>query len=339
MIYPKFPEQGSSLGICAPSAGVGHKIKLFDKSLAALKSAGFDIIETASVRNDNIRSADAKTRGKEFNFLVNNPDVEMIVSAAGGDYNIEMLPYLDMETLANYPKWIAGASDPTNIMYYVTTKLDIATMYGFNAGSFDWDTLHEFQNNSFELMRGNTIKQYSFDKYDSNTDFSISDIILEGDVNWQLSMPGIDEIIDRSSPSESPKLIVEGRLIGGCIDCIAKLIGTPYDGTRFFVKKYPRKIWFLDNFAMTSFDLYLTMMQMKYCGYFKGTKAIVFGRTMFPDKSDEEYIAQLRQAIPDIPFIWNADIGHVKPCFTVINGAYGRVTCAQGKGTLEQALV
>ena len=339
MIYPKFPEQGSSLGICAPSAGVGHKIKLFDKSLAALKSAGFDIIETASVRNDNIRSADAKTRGKEFNFLVNNPDVEMIVSAAGGDYNIEMLPYLDIETLANYPKWIAGASDPTNIMYYVTTKLDIATMYGFNAGSFDWDTLHEFQNNSFELMRGNTIKQYSFDKYDSNTDFSISDIILEGDVNWQLSLPGIDEIIDRSSPSESPKLIAEGRLIGGCIDCIAKLIGTPYDGTRYFVKKYPRKIWFLDNFAMTSFDLYLTMMQMKYCGYFKGTKAIVFGRTMFPDKSDEEYIAQLRQAIPDIPFIWNADIGHVKPCFTVINGAYGRVTCAQGKGTLEQALV
>ena len=339
MIYPKFPEQGSSLGICAPSAGVGHKIKLFDKSLAALKSAGFDIIETASVRNDNIRSADAKTRGKEFNFLVNNPDVEMIVSAAGGDYNIEMLPYLDIETLANYPKWIAGASDPTNIMYYVTTKLDIATMYGFNAGSFDWDTLHEFQNNSFELMRGNTIKQYSFDKYDSNTDFSISDIVLEGDVNWQLSMPGIDEIIDRSSPSESPKLIVEGRLIGGCIDCIAKLIGTPYDGTRYFVKKYPRKIWFLDNFAMTSFDLYLTMMQMKYCGYFKGTKAIVFGRTLFPDKSDEEYIAQLRQAIPDIPFIWNADIGHVKPCFTVINGAYGRVTCAQGKGTLEQALV
>ena len=188
-------------------------------------------------------------------------------------------------------------------------------------------------------MQGNTIKQYSFDKYDSNTDFSIQDVILDGDVNWQLSIPGVDEIIDKSSPSDSPKLIVEGRLIGGCIDCIAKLIGTPFDGTRSFVKKYPRKIWFLDNFAMTSFDLYLTMMQMKYCGYFRGTKAIVFGRTMFPDKSDEEYIAQLRQAIPDIPFIWNADIGHVKPCFTVINGAYGRVTCAQGKGTLEQALV
>ena len=339
MIYPKFPEQGSSLGICAPSAGVGRKIELFDKSLAALKSAGFDIIETASVRNDNIRSADAITRGEEFNLLVNNPDVEMIVSAAGGDYNIEMLPYLDIETLVNYPKWIAGASDPTNIMYYVTTKLDIATMYGFNAGSFDWDTLHEFQKNSFELMCGNTIKQYSFDNYDSNTDFSIQDVILDGDVNWQLSLPGIDEIIDKSSSSDSPKLVAEGRLIGGCIDCIAKLIGTPFDGTKYFVKKYPRKIWFLDNFAMTSFDLYLTMMQMRYCGYFKGTKAIVFGRTMFPDKSDEEYITQLRQAIPDIPFIWNADIGHVKPCFTVINGAYGRVTCAQGKGTLEQALI
>lgn len=339
MIFPKFPEQGSALGICAPSAGVGHKIKLFDKSLAALKSSGFDIIETASVRNDNVRSADAKTRGEEFNFLVQNPDVEMIVSAAGGDYNIEILPYLDTETLANYPKWIAGASDPTNIMYYVTTKLDIATMYGFNAGSFDWDTLHEFQKNSLKLMCGNTIKQYSFDKYDSNTDFSVQDAVLDGDVNWMLSIPGADVVIDKSSTADSPRLIAEGRLIGGCIDCIAKLIGTPFDGTKSFVKKYPHKIWFLDNFAMTSFDLYLTIMQMKYCGYFKGTKAIVFGRTMFGDKSDKEYIAQLRQAIPDIPFIWNADIGHVKPCFTVINGAYGRVTCAQGKGTLEQALV
>ena len=188
-------------------------------------------------------------------------------------------------------------------------------------------------------MCGNTIKQYSFDKYDSNTDFSVQDVVLDGDVNWQLSMPGTDEIIDKSSAADSPRLIAEGRLIGGCIDCIAKLIGTPFDGSKSFVKKYPHKIWFLDNFAMTSFDLYLTIMQMKYCGYFKGTKAIVFGRTMFGDKSDEEYIAQLRQAIPDIPFIWNADIGHVKPCFTVINGAYGRVTCAQGKGSLEQALV
>ena len=153
---------------------------------------------------------DSKTRSEEFNFLVHNPDVDMIISAAGGNYNIEILPYLDMETLSNYPKWIAGASDPTNITYYVTTKLDIATMYGFNAGSFDWDTLHEFQKNSLEFMRGNIIKQYSFDKYDSNTDFNIQDVVLDEDVNWQLSMPGTDEIIDKSSATDSPRLIAEG---------------------------------------------------------------------------------------------------------------------------------
>lgn len=339
MIYPKFLDKGSSIGICAPSAGVGRKLESFDKSLAVLRDAGYDIIETANVRTDNVRSADGKTRGEEFNSLLENPDAEMILAASGGDYNIEMLPYIDVELLSNYPKWITGASDPTNITYYVTTKLDIATMYGFNAGSFDWNELHEFQHNSLKFLRGDITKQHSFEYYDSNTDFSVSGNTLDGEVNWILSMPGIEEIFDKSSSPDSPKLIVEGRLIGGCIDCIAKLIGTPYDGTGEFVKKYPRKIWFMDNFAMSAFDLYLTMMQMKYCGYFEGTTAIVFGRTMFPDKSEEEYIAQLRQAIPDIPFIWNADIGHVEPCFTVINGAYGIVTCAQGKGALEQALV
>ena len=79
-------------------------------------------------------------------------------------------------------------------------------MYGFNAGSFDWDTLHEFQKNSLELMLGNTIKQYSFDKYDSNTDFSVQDTVLDGDVNWMLSIPGADMVIDKSSAADSPRL-------------------------------------------------------------------------------------------------------------------------------------
>ena len=52
MIYPEFPGEGSYVGICAPSAGVGYKVDSFDMSLEILEQVGFQCVETGSVRND-----------------------------------------------------------------------------------------------------------------------------------------------------------------------------------------------------------------------------------------------------------------------------------------------
>lgn len=337
MIYPKFLRRNDVIGITAPSAGVGHKEASFNKSINEFIKRGYLIRETNNVRTDNIRSSTDIIRGTEFNSLVSDDEVKAIIAASGGDFNLEMLPFINEYALIKKPKWIAGSSDPTNILYYVTTKLDIATIYGFNAGSFDKDDRYPFQKSSFEILKGNIISQNSFKYFDSNNNFSVDEIKLNGEVNWQLVMPGKSEIIDKYSPRGSQTLEVTGRLIGGCIDCISKLIGTPFDGTGDFVDRYKDKIWFFDNFAMNALDLYLTMLQMKYCGYFKGTKAVIFGRTMFPSDKDIVYIDLLKKVF-DIPFIWNADIGHVKPCFTIINGSIGTLKCVQGKGELNQEL-
>ena len=64
MIYPSFLKPSDTIGICAPSAGVGDKLESYDASLAVLKQQGYRIKETASVRNADQRSADAKTRGQ-----------------------------------------------------------------------------------------------------------------------------------------------------------------------------------------------------------------------------------------------------------------------------------
>ena len=134
---------------------------------------------------------------------------------------------------------------------------------------------------------------------------------------------------------------VRGRLIGGCIDCISKLIGTQFDQTSRFVDKYGGDgiIWYFDVFAMSAEELYLTLIQMKYCGYFRGTKAVIFGRVMFPgDSTDQWYIDHIRRCF-DVPVIWNADIGHVKPCMTLINGSLAQVTSSGGKGSISMQLV
>lgn len=64
MQYPKFLEKNDTIGITAPSAGVGDNILAFEKSLKTLKKYGYQIKETASVRNKGIVSTIGKKEVK-----------------------------------------------------------------------------------------------------------------------------------------------------------------------------------------------------------------------------------------------------------------------------------
>ena len=333
MIYPQFPQTGETIGICAPSAGVGHKLDSFDESLSAIASLGYNIKETASVRVDSLRPASGKVRAEEFHALMSDNDVRSIIAATGGEYDYEVLPYLNKNIISSNPKWFCGYSDPTNIMYYMTTALDIATIYGFNAGSFDWSPLHEYQKNALAVLSGNIVTQHSYELWDSNKDWS--EVKLDTPVRWDLYVPG-------QAAACVDEFEVTGRIIGGCTDVIAKLIGTPFDGTASFTERYADDgfIWYFDTFEMNANALYLTMLQMKLAGFFRNAKAIIFGRVMLPAGStEEEFVDNLRLAFDDIPFIWGADIGHTKPAMTMINGAIGHLRCRDGAAVIEQELI
>ena len=140
-----------------------------------------------------------------------------------------------------------------------------------------------------------------------------------------------------------------GRCIGGCIDVLKDLIGTPYDGASLFVDRYGEKdgiIWYFDNFALSAEMLYRTFLQMKYAGWFRFTKAVLLGRTLFEkSESGMTYDEAVERAFggvgqkempgpPQIPVIWEADIGHTIPHMTMINGAILRLDYEGGRGTM-----
>lgn len=326
MIFPEFPKKSNIIGICAPSAGVGGKIGSFELSLETIKSLGFGIKETASVRVDDVRPASGKVRAEEYHSLLTDPEVCSIIAATGGEYNYEVLPHLDPDIIREHPKWFCGYSDPTCIEYYLTTGLDIATIYGFNAGAFDWRPLHEFQTNALSILKGDIIRQHSFELWDSARDWE--KVSLDTPVSWDLYL---------NSEIFRDKYTAKGRLIGGCTDVIAKIIGTSFDHTSEFIDKYEEDgfIWYFDTFEMSAENLYLTMLQMKYAGCFRNAQAIIFGRVMLPGNStDENYIDNLKRAFDDIPFVWGADIGHTKPAMVLINGAMAEITLHDGKSEL-----
>lgn len=321
MIFPKFLKDNDTIGISAPSAGVGRKLEDFDRSLACLKSCNLNIKETEHVRVNDMRGGDALTRGQEFNSLVSDKGVDFIACAAGGDFLFECLPYIDFENVVKHPKWVMGSSDPTGILYPLTTKYDVATIYGANAGSFDID--EEFLRNNLKIIKGDLIEQKSFDKYMSEPGFNVDHIEYDKENIWQSNKEEIRE---------------SGRCIGGCIDVLKDLVGTEYDGTLDFIERYKEEgtIFYFDNYSLSSEMLYRTLLQFKYAGWFKYTKAVIIGRTLF-EHSDTgmSYSEAIDLALNDIPYVMEADVGHTLPHMTLINGAIVNLGYKNGKGSLK----
>lgn len=320
MIYPEFLKEGDTIGIFAPSAGVGHKLERYTSSLEVLKKEGYLIKETASVRKNSGRSAGGKRRAQEYKELVRDEEVKMILCAAGGDFMAEMLPYTDLKCLTEHPKWIMGSSDPTNLLFPLTVKYDIATLYGFNAG---YNGKNErFEKDNLRLLKGEIPVQRSFTRYREFIESIREEKRYLHEVSWKSSKGDVR---------------LEGRLIGGCFDVIATLIGTPYDGVKDFIERYKDDgiLWYFDNFAFNSLQTYLSLLQMKSAGWFEHCRGILIGRTAFPNEESISYEEAYRRVFRNIPYISEMDIGHTDPHFTLINGALCRLDYKQGKGSLR----
>lgn len=334
MIYPLPIKQGDTIGITAPSDGITETLEInrLDNAIRNFKLIGYNIKETTNVRMSHIgRSSSAKQRAIQFENLLQDESVSFIITATGGDFLLEMLSQIDVEVIKNNPKWIQGYSDPTSLLFYITTKLDIATIYANNFKTFGMEKWHKSLEDNLKILNGNNIEQKSFDKYEQK---ELEKVIgnegynLDSDVYWKII-------------SKENSIDITGRLIGGCLDCLSDCIfGTKFDNTVNFIEKYKADgiIWYFDNCELTSEQLVRAMWKFKNAGWFKYAKCIVFGRPLF-EKSC--YNVSYEQAIQtslkelNIPIIINADVGHVSPRMTFINGGIAQLHCKDGKAKIN----
>lgn len=310
MIYPKKIEKNGVIEIISPSNGVKSKeIKRYENAIENLENFEFKIVEDKYVRNsENGVSSSANDRSKELNKAIKDRNVKALIACSGGDYLIQILGLIKFNTIKNNVKWIQGQSDITPLLFYITTKFDIATIYSFNVKTYSNDSLPELMiKNNIDILKGKLPKQveYGFKIDDDKLEQSWECITNEDDFN--------------------------GRIIGGCLDSLKDIIGTKYDCVKKFIKKYGSDgiVWYFDAFEMTNEDILRTMWQLKNAGWFKECTGILFGRL----KNEINYTGtSLKYAINynlkelNIPILINTDIGHTDPVFTIINGSKIKIT-------------
>ena len=332
MIYPKFLNDKDVIGVTAPSDGITEDIDIYrlENAIKKFEKLNYTIKETKDVRTSKQgKSATSKAQAQELEELFKDKEVKAIICASGGDFLLEMLSEIDWDIIRNNPKWIQGYSDPTGLLYVITTNLDIATIYADNFKAFGMEKWHESLINNVEILKGNILPQESFELYEGERQERIT-----GNEGYNLNTKVKWENMNRE------KIDISGRMIGGCIDILSELFGTRFDKTKDFIEKYKQDgiIWYFDNCELTSEQLIRTLWKMKDNGWFEHTNGIVFGRSGL-EKScyGISFKDTIQRCLGDlnIPIIINTDIGHVSPRMTIINGAVAHIISENNKGKIE----
>jgi len=336
MVYPEFLKIGDTIGITAISKGIyeEEKQKRLDNAIKYLEGKGFKVKETPNVRKCvKGRSSRGRDRAKEFMELWKDENVRAIIIAAGGDYAIEMLDYLDFEEMKKYkPKWVQGFSDVTTIGYLLPINIDIATIYADNVVNYGMRPVHKSLDEALNVMMGTTLIQYNYGKFQNGyLDYGVDDYIkpyqLDEKVCWK-NLKGEEEIK------------ISGRAIGGCLDIVTNFVGTKYDKVKDFIKKYKSEgiIWFLEVFDFTSPQVFWHLWKFKNAGYFENCNGIIFGRTA---TCREEYGVTFKDSLEDalldlnIPVIYDMDFGHRPPQIAMMNGGFLEITSSNGSGYVK----
>ncbi len=335
MNYPEFLKKGDYIGICAPSDGITKpfKIKKLEAAKEQLIEMGYHVIETESVRkSEKGKSASAEVRAKEFMQLLEDDRIKLIIFAAGGDFLCEMLDYLDFDKIKMLKsKWMQGYSNITSIGFLFNTILEIPTIYCQSIKDYAMRPLHKSLTDALAIESGNEIIQESFAYYEKDWNES----------NDDPSEPyHLTEKVEWKNITGEPKIIMQGRALGGCLDDIVNYIGTKYDNVKTYIQNHKNEgtIWFLECYEMSTSQLFRTLWQMKNAGYFENCNGIIFGRPLYiREEFENTFNGTVKEVLGNlnIPIICDADIGHVSPQMAILNGGFLKITSENGKGKVE----
>jgi muramoyltetrapeptide carboxypeptidase len=344
--YPAPLKVGSRIAITAPSSGVEPPLHpRLDLNIAHLGAQGFVVEEGLCLRNQLASaSAAADVRATELMHFLLRDDIDAIFPPWGGELAIDLLDQLDWTALQSAkPKWLIGYSDTSTLMLPITLRLGWATAHGpclMDLAPTQSDALTRNAMAVLNAPTGTSVTQRQSDKWQSKwTDFQKEPTIayaLTEPTQWRcLNRPGADAVS------------FSGRLIGGCIDTLMHLAGTPFGDVAAFVQaqRAAGAILYLENAEQSPTALVRALHRLRWSGWFSGLAGVLIGRSSAPDTTDLNelrYEAALQRELATLPcpVLIDVDIGHLPPQFMLVNCSVAHVSwSASAGGTMDQVFV
>ncbi|MCI8463760.1 MAG: LD-carboxypeptidase [Lachnospiraceae bacterium] len=326
MRYPESLKPGGTIGFPAPSYGcaVQPYRAAFMNALKKWQEKGYRTLPGPNCYADagiGISNTPEKC-AQEFMELYCSGNTDCLISCGGGELMCEILPYIDFVRLAQAkPKWFMGYSDNTNLTYLLATLTDTASLYGPCAAAFGMEPWDKSLEDAAAVLTGQARSVGSYGRWEKES-LKDEDHPLEPyHLTEELAMKCYV-----GNTMVTSKLQFQGRLLGGCMDCLVNLTGTRFDKTRQFIERYHQDgiVWFLESCDLNVFAIRRAMWQMEEAGWFDYVKGFLIGRPANgePMAGLDAYEAVLETAGPkNVPVIMDMDLGHRPPMMPLIVGS------------------
>ena len=348
MRYPDFIKENAKIGFIAPSFGCASLEPYhtrFQEALKFFRDQGYETVIGPNVYlEDGIgKSTTAEKCGAEINDFLTNDQCDAVFSVGGGETMCEDLEFVDFSRIAAAkPKWFMGYSDNTNLSYALATICDTASLYGPNASSFGMRPLHPYLLDTMDVLSGKTHTAHNYDSWELESLTSPEN--PTADLNCTMPFTTSSYVGGKLFEGDVCNLEVSGRMLGGCLDILCVLCGTQFDHTKEFIERYQTDgtIFFLESCDLNPLSILRGLWQLKNAGWFKNTKAFLFGRPLHINESVMGLTC--RQAVIHVlgdlgvPIFFDLDIGHLPPQMPIVCGAIGSVRAKGNSISIDYTL-
>jgi muramoyltetrapeptide carboxypeptidase len=135
---------------------------------------------------------------------------------------------------------------------------------------------------------------------------------------------------------------MSGVLVGGCLEVVSPMAGTPYAEVPEFGRAHSDEglIVYLEACEHGAYDVARALHGLRLAGWFDHASGVLIGRTPAPDSekmTQHEAVADALGML-DVPVVLDADIGHTQPFLPLVNGAPARVVVTDERCEVTQVL-
>ncbi len=263
-------------------------------------------------------------RAEDLMKAFSDPSIKGIIACIGGIESIRMLPYIDFDVIRNNPKVFMGYSDTTTT-HMMCFKAGISSIYGPTI-LIDFAENIAMDDYTVEYIKKTLFSDDPIGTITPAKEWTSEHLpwLLENKNTVRMRKPNTGyELLQGSG-------IVQGRLIGGCLEVFDSLRGTELFPS---IDCFEEAILFLETSEDKPPAWYMEVTLRIYGmnGILSRLRGMIFGKPQ-DEVFYEEYKETIKKVLiefgrEDMPVLLNMNFGHTEPKCCLPYGALAEINC------------
>lgn len=329
LIKPKKLQAGDCIATVSPSWGGAGDPDLrwrYEQGVKRLEEIfGLKVIPMLnSLNGGDYLYKNPKARAEDLMTAFRDKNIKGIIANIGGDDSIRLLPYINFDVIRENPKVFMGYSDVT-VSHLFCHKAGISSFYG-PAILTDFAENIEMHPYTIEIMKRTLFSNQPIGNIQPAKEWTSERLEwTEENKNRKRKM---NENVGYELLQGSG--IVQGHLIGGCIEVLEFLKGTALWPQK---KHWENSILFFETSEEKPAPDLIKYWLRNYAtmGILQKANGIIFGKPQ-DEQYYEEYKEQIQIVMKEfsletLPILYNLNFGHTEPKCILPYGALTEINC------------